>query len=124
LARKKPPRLTDAELRLMKVLWSRGPSTVGDVAKALRDRPALAYSTVLTVLRILETKGHVRHSKHGRAFVYEAIVGQEEASRSAIRSLVHRFFGGSRAQLILNLLDEELDGNELARIKQRIKENG
>jgi predicted transcriptional regulator len=121
LARKKSPNLTEGELRLMDVLWRKRQATVGDVVGSLPDNPPLAYSTVLTTMRILETKGYLRHTKKGRAFVYEPLVAQHEASTKALRHLVSRFFGGSRELLVLNLLKEETIGRaELQRIKKMI----
>jgi predicted transcriptional regulator len=121
LARKKSPNLTEGELRLMDVLWRKRQATVGDVVASLPDNPPLAYSTVLTTMRILETKGYLRHTKKGRAFVYEPLVAQHEASTKALRHLVSRFFGGSRELLVLNLLKEETIGRaELQRIKKMI----
>jgi predicted transcriptional regulator len=121
VARRKTPNLTEGELRLIEVVWKKGQATVGDVVESLRTDPPLAYSTVLTTLRILETKGYLRHTKKGRAFVYEAVVAREEASRKALRHLVNRFFGGSREQLVTNLLKEEtIDRDELRRIKKLI----
>jgi predicted transcriptional regulator len=121
LARKKSPNLTEGELRLMDVLWKKRQATVGDVVGSLPDNPPLAYSTVLTTMRILETKGYLRHTKKGRAFVYEPLVAQHEASTKALRHLVSRFFGGSRELLVLNLLKEETIGRaELQRIKKMI----
>jgi predicted transcriptional regulator len=121
LARKKSPNLTEGELRLMDVLWRKRQATVGDVVASLPDNPPLAYSTVLTTMRILETKGYLRHTKKGRAFVYEPLVAQHEASTKALRHLVSRFFGGSRELLVLNLLKEETIGPaELRRIKKMI----
>jgi predicted transcriptional regulator len=123
LARKKSTNLTEAELRLMNVLWKKGPGTVGDVVASLSDDPPLAYSTVLTTLRILEGKGYLRHTKKARAFVYEPVIAQEEASRSALGHLVNRFFGGSRELLVVNLLKEEsISRAELRRIKKMITE--
>jgi predicted transcriptional regulator len=124
LARKKSPNLTEGELRLMKVLWKKGMATVGGVAAALTDDPPLAYSTVLTTLRILEGKGYLRHTKRGRAFVYEPVIAQEEASRTALGYLVNRFFGGSRELLVMNLLKEEtISPAEMRRIKKMIAES-
>lgn len=121
MARRKTPNLTEGELRLMEVVWKRGQATVGDVVESLPADPRLAYSTVLTTLRILEGKGYLRHTKKGRAFVYEPVVAREEASRKALRHLVNRFFGGSREQLVMNLLEEEtIDRDELRRIKKMI----
>jgi predicted transcriptional regulator len=121
LGRKKSLNLTEGELPLMQVLWENGRATVGDVVASLSADPPLAYSTVLTTLRILEAKGYVRHTKEGRAFVYEPVVVQEEASRKALNSLVNRFFGGSCELLVVNLLKEETIGHaELRRIKKMI----
>jgi predicted transcriptional regulator len=123
VARKKSPHLTDAELRLMDVLWEKGESTVSDVADALPNNPALAYSTVLTTLRILENKGFVRHTKDGRAFVYHPIVGREQARESAVTHLVRRFFENSPELLMLNLLDKKkVDASELRRLRRKIEE--
>jgi predicted transcriptional regulator len=124
LGRKKSLNLTEGELPLMQVLWEKGRATVGDVVASLSAEPPLAYSTVLTTLRILEAKGYVRHTKEGRAFVYEPVVVQEEASRKALDSLVNRFFGGSCELLVVNLLKEEVIGQaELGRIKKMITES-
>jgi predicted transcriptional regulator len=120
LARKKSPNLTEAELRLMDVVWEKGEATVSEVAEALPRDLGLAYNTVLTTMRILEEKGFLRHtkSKEGRAFLYRAVVGRDEASRTALRYLVSRFFRNSPELLVLNLLeDEELSRKELGRIR-------
>jgi predicted transcriptional regulator len=123
LARRKSTNLTEGELRLMNVLWKKGPATVGDVTTSLPDDPPLAYSTVLTTLRILEGKGYLRHSKKGRAFVYEPVIAQEQASRTALGYLVSRFFGGSHELLVVNLLKEEnISRAELRRIQKMIAE--
>ena len=125
MARQKSLNLTEAELRLMDVIWDKGQATVGDVAEALPQELGLAYNTVLTTLRILEEKGYLRHTKakEGRAFVYQAVVGRDEAGRSAVRYLVSRFFRNSPELLVLNLLeDEELSSKELRRIRSLIAE--
>ena len=108
----------------MQVLWEKKRATVGDVVASLPADPPLAYSTVLTTLRILEAKGYVQHTKEGRAFVYEPVVVQEEASRKALDTLLNRFFGGSCELLVVNLLKEEaIGGAELGRIKKMITES-
>ena len=125
MARKKSPNLTEAELRLMDVLWDKGAATVGEVADALPEDLDLAYNTVLTTLRILEDKGYVQHVKanEGRAFVYTPLVGRDEAGRSAVRYLVSRFFRNSPELLVLNLLnDEGLSHKELGRIRKMLEE--
>jgi predicted transcriptional regulator len=117
VARKRSPTLTEAELRLMDVLWTNGDATVSDVAAALGD-PPLAYNTVLTTLRILETKGYVKHRSAGRAFVYSPKVGREEARSNVIAYVVSRFFDNSARALMLQLLDDEkLDAKEVEHIR-------
>ncbi len=125
MARKKSRDLTEAELRLMDVIWKKGPSTVAEVAEALPKQPGLAYNTVLTTMRILEEKGYVEHTKpkEGRAFVYHAVVDRKQARGNAVRHLLSRFFGDSPEELVLNLLeDERLSEQELRRIRQMIGE--
>jgi BlaI family transcriptional regulator, penicillinase repressor len=106
LPRKTSETLTEAELRIMQVLWQKGPGTVQRVLDSLPGEPQLAYNTVLTVIRILERKGYISHSKDGRAHVYRALVAQAEASRSEIRHLVNRFFRNSHEDLVLNILED------------------
>jgi predicted transcriptional regulator len=123
--RKKSLNLTEAEQRLMEVLWTHGSATVTGVAEALPKTLNLAYNTVLTTLRILEEKGYVRHTKpdDAKAFVYWPVVSREQASRSAMRSLLTRFFDNSPGSLILNLLEEEkLSEEERKRIRRLLKE--
>ncbi len=123
MPRKKSLGLTDAELRLMDVLWDKGSATVSEVAEALPKRVPLAYSTVLTTLRILENKGYLAHVKDGRAFVYRPTVAREQARDSAVKRLVQRFFEGSPELLMLSLLDNERIGpRELRRLRKRIEE--
>jgi predicted transcriptional regulator len=120
VARKKSLNLTEAELRLMDIVWDKGPVTVGEVAAALPGEPPLAYNTVLTTLRVLEQKGYVRHTKarEGRAFIYRAVVGRKQASQNALRNLVRGFFSNSPELLVLNLLD---DGDLSERERKKIR---
>lgn len=125
MPRPKSPTLTDGELRLMRVLWDKGESTVNDVVDALKARPKPAYNSVLTLLRIMEKKGYVAHRKDGRAFIFSPLIGRADASRSALKSLVNRFFEGSPRLLMLNLLKEEqLSPEALVQLKKRIEEAG
>ena len=111
--------LTEAELRLMDVLWEKGPSTVQQVLEALPTKPPLAYNSVLTTMRILEKKGYVKHLKDGRAHIYSPVIERQEATRSEIRHLVHRFFKNSRDLLLLNILeDSSIDEQELKRLRE------
>ena len=119
---KKSNTLTEAELRLMKILWRRGDSAVNDLVSAMPDGESLAYNSVLTTIRILEQKGYVEHRQEGRAFVYRPCVAEQEASRSEMRHLMGRFFGNSREQLLLSLLgDDEISAEELQRLKDAIE---
>jgi predicted transcriptional regulator len=123
MARPRSQNLTEAELRLMNVLWDKGSCTVSEIADALPKALGLAYNTVLTTMRILEDKGYVSHTKpeEGRAFVYRPLVGREEAGRNAVRHLVSRFFQNSPELLVLNVLnDEDLSQDELERIRELI----
>jgi predicted transcriptional regulator len=118
---KKSITLTEAELRLMKILWLRGESAVTDLVAAMPE--TLAYNSVLTTVRILEQKGYVEHRQEGRAFVYWPTVAEHEASRSEVRHVLNRFFGNSRERLLLSLLgDEEISPQELERLKEAIRE--
>jgi len=120
-----PPRqsetLTEAELRIMNVLWGKGSGTVQQVLDSITQKPVLAYNSVLTTIRVLERKGYLKHLKDGRAHVYTPMVGRKEATRSEIRNLVSRFFKDSHEQLVLNLLEDEGIGpEELGRLRQML----
>jgi predicted transcriptional regulator len=108
-------RFTERELDIMAVLWARGPSTVAEVLEALEDD--LAYNTVLTMLKIMEEKGHVSRSPEGRAHRYAAEVERDEAGESALERVTERLFGGSPEKLLLRLVDAELDPDELRRMR-------
>lgn len=124
MPRTKSTTLTEAELRLMNVLWDKGPATVHEIQQGLPAEPALAYNTVLTIIRILEKKGYVAHVKDKRAHVYTPRVARQDATRSEIRHLVSRFFSNSHESLVLNILeDESLDEEELKRLR-RLLEGG
>jgi len=113
--------LTDAELRVMKVLWGRGSGTVQQVLDSITEKPVLAYNSVLTTIRILERKGYLKHSKDGRAHVYEPVVRQQDATRTEIRHLVGRFFGNSHEDLVLNILEDQgIQQEELDRLRKML----
>jgi predicted transcriptional regulator len=115
--------LTQAELRLMRVLWERGESAVSDLVAATAAEASLAYTSVLTTIRILENKGYVSHRQEGRAFLYTSNIDEAEASRSEVRHVLQRFFGNSRERLLLSLLgDDEISPDELKRLKEAIAE--
>jgi predicted transcriptional regulator len=115
--------LTEAELRIMRILWDRGESSVSDLVGAMPESTPLAYTSVLTTVRILEQKRYVRHRQEGRAFLYTPRVAEHDARRSEVGHVLHRFFGNSREQLLLSLLgDGEVTAEELQRLKQAIAE--
>jgi predicted transcriptional regulator len=122
LARSKSATLTEAELRIMNVLWDKGPATVHDVLNGLPEKLALAYNSVLTIIRILEKKGYVKHIKDGRSFIYTPQVDRTNATRFEVRHLVSRFFGNSHELLVLNILEEKgIDEEELQRLRQLLE---
>lgn len=105
----------------MKILWERGESGVSDMVTAISAETELAYTSVLTTIRILEKKGYVCHRQEGRAFLYSSCVGESEASRSEVRHVLQRFFGNSRERLLLSLLgDDEITPEELNRLRVAI----
>lgn len=109
--------LTDREASLMEVLWDRGPSTVAEVRSELPDE--LAYTTVLTILRNLESKGYVTHEEEGRAHRYTAVVERDAAQRSALQALKHKLFRGSTELLLTQLVAEkDLSPTQIERIQR------
>jgi BlaI family transcriptional regulator, penicillinase repressor len=123
MPRPRSPALTDAEARVMSVLWERQTATVGDVVAALSRKRAVTYSTVQTILRILESKGYATHWKIARAFVYRPIVDERQARRRALRHLAKRLFNGSPSLLVVNVLeDEAIEPAELKRLKKLIED--
>lgn len=124
MARTKSATLTEAELRIMNVLWDKGSGTVHDVLQALPENPPLAYNSVLTIIRILETKGYVKHVKDNRAHIYMPKIDRKDATRFEVSHLVSRFFGNSHEKLLLNILEEQsIDAEELARLRQLLEKS-
>ena len=112
---------TDRELDIMGVLWDRGPSTVAQVRDHLKD--PLAYTTVLSLLRTMEDKGHVAHVEEGRAFRYRAVVEKGDARVSALNRITRKLFGGSQEMLLSHLVsDHGLSEEEMERIKRLLEE--
>lgn len=122
MPRRKSETLTEAELRVMNVLWTNGPATVQQVLEHLPEKLDLAYNSVLTTIRVLEKKGYLQHTKDSRAHIYAPVIGRDEASRSEVRHLVSRFFGDSHELLLLNLLEtQNIDNDELTRLRQMLQ---
>ena len=113
--------LTDREIDLMNVLWQHGPSTVAEIHQRLQDN--LAYTTVLSLMRTLESKGLVRRTKEGRAHRYAPMLDRDRATGAAVSSLAAKFFRGSRELLLLHLAtNEKLTPKALQRLEQLLRE--
>jgi predicted transcriptional regulator len=124
MARRPSQNLTEAELRVMRVLWRRKQATVGDVLENWEGKRTPAYNTILTILGILERKGYVTHTREGRAFTYMPLVEQREARQSALSHILHRFFDDSRELLVLDLLGhEEANSEELRRVRELLEQS-
>jgi predicted transcriptional regulator len=121
MARRRSAALTDGELRIMRVLWARGHATVGEVVEQIEGGTRPAYNTVLTMLKILERKGCVTHTKAGRAFTYLPLLDQGQARQRALSQILARFFDDSPELLVLNLLQRDtLDASDLQRVRDLI----
>jgi predicted transcriptional regulator len=119
MARKKAVMLTTAEHRIMEVIWARGSATVADVVEALDGKDA--YTTILTLIRILKAKGYLTSRKEGRAYVFTPAVDRQTVARKATHQLLTKFFAGSASELVLTFLrDEELTPEQLDQIKEQI----
>ncbi|HWQ32402.1 MAG TPA: BlaI/MecI/CopY family transcriptional regulator [Blastocatellia bacterium] len=123
MARRKSQTLTEVELELMEVLWEKGRATVSEIVAALPEE-RLAYSSVLTMMRILEQKGYVEHEKESRAYVYRPLIDRRQAVQSVISYLLKRFFQGSPELLVVNLLEHEDVGRaEINRLRKLIEKS-
>jgi predicted transcriptional regulator len=121
MPRRPSPTLTEAELRVMEVLWRLERATVAEVMEALPP-PPIAYNSVLTTMRILEQKGHVAHDEVGRAFLYRPLIAREAAAHTALKSVVEKFFGNNTGELALRLIESERPSqDELSRLRSLIE---
>ena len=112
---------TELELEILKVLWRIGPSTVRQVRDELAAVRDLAYTTVMTMMTIMDTKDYVKRTKEGRSFIYEATYQEQKASRNMLQDVVDRLFGGSTRAVVQHLLESStLDDDELKQIRQII----
>jgi|SRR5208283_3474964 len=122
MPRQKSTTLTNAEHRVMEVVWARGSATVAEVVEALKGKDA--YTTILTLMRILKAKGYLSSRKEGRAFVFIPKVDRDTVARKAVHQLLSKFFAGSPGELVLAFLrEEELTPGELGQIKRKIMES-
>ena len=115
------PKLGNLELQILNVMWKKGPSTVREVLEALAVQPRPAYTTVLTMMRLMHEKGYLDRREQGRAHVYQTRLREHRIKRGLVRNLVDTAFRGSAEALLVRLLeDEKLSGEELKRIKSLI----
>ena len=122
MSRKRTRMLTNAEHRIMEVIWARGSATVAEVVEALKGKDA--YTTILTLMRNLKVKGYLSSRKEGRAFVFVPRVDRDTIARKAVHQLLSKFFAGSPSELVLAFLrEEELTPKELDAIKQKIQDS-
>ena len=123
MPRHKATTLTNAEHRIMEVIWARGSATVGEVVEALEGKDA--YTTILTLMRILKAKGYLSSRKEGRAHVFTPRVDRDTVARKAVHQLLTKFFSGSPSELVLTFLrEEEFTPEELDELKRKIMETG
>lgn len=119
MAKKKEVIFTDRELDVMAVLWDSGSATVAEVKDTITDE--LAYTTVLTILRTLEEKGHVGHKPAGRAYRYFPLVERERARKNATERLTRKLFAGSTEMLLTHIVDDrKLSEDELQRLRKLV----
>ena len=104
MAKRKPPRPTDAELAILRVLWQRGPSTVRQVQHEISRTRPVGYTTVLKFLQIMTGKSLVRRDESSRTHIYEAHLARERTQRQLVKDMLERAFGGSAAQLVAQAL--------------------
>ena len=117
-------RLTDQELEIMKVVWERPTATVRDVYETLRARRKVAYTTVMTMMKILETKGYLSRKQVDRAYVYRPAQPKQRVIRDMVRDFVNRVFNGSAEPLLVQLVnDRQLSRRELEKIARGIEES-
>ena len=123
MAKQEKSALTKLELRIMQAVWRLGPSTVSGVQESLE--PPLAYTTVQTMLNILERKGKLKRTLQGRAYVYSAVVSEAKASSHAVRDLIDRMFGGSTEELVMSLLkSRQIDAKQIAKLSKMLEKEG
>lgn len=123
MPRKPSPVPTDVELELLKLVWKLGEATVRDILGALPPERALAYTTVMSMMRILEEKGYLTHRVRDRAYVYRAQVSEDEVAQGMVRHLVNRMFEGSPELLMVTLLQAaDLTEQQLEDLRQKVAE--
>lgn len=124
MARKQARRdFTPLELEMMNALWAKAPATVAEVQHRLAREPRLAYTTVQTMLNVLERKGKVKRTLRGRAYHYAPVISREKAIKSAVRDLTERLFGGSAEGLVMSMVENrQITPERLAKLSKLVAE--
>jgi predicted transcriptional regulator len=121
--RPKSATLTPQELEIMKLVWKKGEVTVRDVYEALLERRKIAYTTVMTMMRVLERKGYLKTRREDRAYVYRQAHPERQVVRSMVREFVDRVFNGSARPLLVHLVeDRRLSKKELEELERLVRE--
>jgi BlaI family penicillinase repressor len=113
---------TDQELEILKVVWQRGQATVRETFDELAKHRKIAYTTVLTMMGVLEHKGHLKKARGERAYVYTPVEPQGETQQRMVKEFVDRVFNGSTKPLLVHLVDRNMSQDELAEIEALLKE--
>ena len=120
-----PPRPTDAELAILRVLWSRGGSTVRQVHDILSLERPTAYTTALKMLQIMTEKGLVRRDERDRTHIYYSKLSEDQTQRQLVRDLLDRAFGGSATKLVMQALaTKRASAEELGEIRKLLDDSG
>lgn len=123
MPRKTSPTLTPSEQRIMDILWDKSSATVRDVCDVMNESRKVAYTTVQTIMGILEKKNYVTSQREGRAFIYAPLVSRTEAQSEALKSVVQQFFGGSAQALAQHLVREgDVDMVEIEELRDALSE--
>lgn len=123
MTKQTPPRPTDAELAILRVLWQRGPSTVRQIHNTLNSTRSTVYTTVLKLMQIMTDKGLLRRDESERAHVYQPVLTEAETQKRLVGALIDRAFGGSTMNLVIQALSaRKASAEELAQIRQLLDE--
>lgn len=121
MARPASPTLTDSERAILEVLWKKKEASVREVTDALSMHKPVAYTTVLTMFKILARKGLVNHRTEGRAFIYTAAISRSDARKRALENLLKQFFGGSPNVLAQHLISEhDIEPAEIEALQEKL----
>lgn len=123
MARPKSTGPTDHELMILKILWESSPLSVNEILERFPKKPVPAYSSLLTIVRLMDQKGYIKHEKQGKAYFYEPVLKEKSYSKSEVNKLVNKIFDGSKYDLAVNLLKEEkLKPSEIKKLKSLLEE--